>query len=214
MNIGFAPFLPWPVLSALAVLTIAIAALAIYRRLRGGWIRALAAFALLAALANPVLMQEDRDQLTTIVPVVVDRSLSQDTPERNKMTDDALAMLKDRLAQFPRIEPRIVEARDPAESDSPSTRLFAALSSAIADVPPARIGGAIFLTDGQIHDIPGVNQQLGFDAPIHGLITGKPDEFDRRIEIVRAPASASSTTNSSSFCVSSTTAKARVAPLP
>ncbi|WFU07768.1 glutamine amidotransferase [Rhizobium sp. CB3090] len=187
MNIGFAPFLPWPILAALAVLTLGIAALAIYRRMRGSWIRALAAFALLAALANPVLMQEDRDQLSTIVPVIVDRSPSQETPERIKMTDDALAALKDRLAQFPRIEPRIVEVREPAESESPSTRLFAALSSATADVPPARVGGAIFLTDGQIHDIPGVNQPLGFDAPIHGLITGKPDEFDRRIEVVRAP---------------------------
>ncbi|MBB3452166.1 hypothetical protein FHT86_000422 [Rhizobium sp. BK313] len=187
MNIGFAPFLPWPVLAALAVLTLGIAALAVYRRMRGSWIRALAAFALLAALANPVLMQEDRDQLSTIVPVIVDRSPSQETPERLKMTDDALAALQDRLAQFPRIEPRIVEVREPAESESPSTRLFAALSSAIADVPPARVGGAIFLTDGQIHDIPGVNQALGFDAPIHGLITGKPDEFDRRIEVVRAP---------------------------
>ncbi|MBB5576523.1 MULTISPECIES: hypothetical protein [Rhizobium] len=187
MNIGFAPFLPWPILAALAVLTLAIAALAIYRRMRGSGIRALAALALLAALANPVLMQEDRDQLSTIVPVIVDRSPSQETPERIKMTDDALAALKDRLAQFPRIEPRIVEVREPAESESPSTRLFAALSSATADVPPARVGGAIFLTDGQIHDIPGVNQALGFDAPIHGLITGKPDEFDRRIEVVRAP---------------------------
>ncbi|AYG59803.1 hypothetical protein [Rhizobium jaguaris] len=187
MNIGFAPFLPWPVLVALAVLTLAITALAIFRRMRGGWIRALAAFALLAALANPVLMQEDRDQLSTIVPVIVDRSPSQETPERIKMTDDALAALKDRLAQFPRIEPRIVEVREPAESESPSTRLFAALSSAIADVPSGRVGGAVFLTDGQIHDIPSVNQALGFDAPIHGLITGKPDEFDRRIEVVRAP---------------------------
>ncbi|MDL2397321.1 hypothetical protein [Rhizobium mayense] len=187
MNIGFAPFLPWPVLAALAVLALGIAALAIYRRMRGSWIRALAAFALLAALANPVLMQEDRDQLSTIVPVIVDRSPSQETAERAKMTDDALTALKDRLAQFPRIEPRIVEVREPAESESPSTRLFTALSSAIADVPSGRVGGAIFLTDGQIHDIPGVNQALGFDAPIHGLITGKPDEFDRRIEVVRAP---------------------------
>ncbi|MBB4566005.1 membrane protein [Rhizobium leucaenae] len=187
MNIGFAPFLPWPVLAALAVLTLGIAALGIYRGMRGSWIRTLAAFALLAALANPMLMQEDRDQLSTIVPLIVDRSPSQETPERVKMTDEALAALKDRLAQFPRIEPRIVEVREPAESESPSTRLFAALSSATADVPPARVGGAIFLTDGQIHDIPSVNQALGFDAPIHGLITGKPDEFDRRIEVVRAP---------------------------
>ncbi len=47
--------------------------------------------------------------------------------------------------------------------------------------------------------MPGVNQALGFDAPVHGLITGKPNEFDRRIEVVkRARASASSTRNSNS----------------
>ncbi|RVH91059.1 hypothetical protein CN206_37485, partial [Sinorhizobium meliloti] len=49
------------------------------------------------------------------------------------------------------------------------------------------VGGAIFITDGQIHDVPDVNQKLGFDAPVHALISGKPDEFDRRIEIVSAP---------------------------
>ncbi|RVI94377.1 hypothetical protein CN193_29910, partial [Sinorhizobium meliloti] len=37
------------------------------------------------------------------------------------------------------------------------------------------------------HDVPDVNQKLGFDAPVHALISGKPDEFDRRIEIVSAP---------------------------
>ncbi|TCR92143.1 hypothetical protein [Rhizobium sp. BK376] len=187
MTLGFSPFLPWSFLAVLAAVMVLIAAFAFWRRIRGAWIRALAALCLLAALANPVFMQEDRDQLSTIVPVIVDRSQSQQTPERIKMTNNALAALKDRLAQFPRIEPRFVDAKDPAEAESPSTRLFAALHTAIADVPPARIGGAIFLTDGQIHDIPGVNQALGFDAPIHGLITGHADEFDRRIEVVRAP---------------------------
>ena len=187
MTIGFSPFLSWPILAVLAALMIVIFGFALFRRVRGAWLRGLAALALLAALANPVLMQEDRDQLSTIVPVIIDRSQSQQTPDRIKMTDDALAQLKDRLAQFPRIEPRFVDVREPADTDSPSTRLFTALRSAVADVPPARIGGAIFLTDGEIHDIPGANQTLGFDAPIHGLITGHPDEFDRRIEVVRAP---------------------------
>jgi hypothetical protein len=187
MTLGFSPFLPWSVLAALGVVMLFIVAFSFWRGVRGAWIRGLAALALLATLANPVLMQEDRDQLSTIVPVIIDRSQSQQTPERVKMTDEALAALKDRFAQFPRIEPRYVEAKDAAEDESPSTRLFSALHSAVADVPPARIGGAIFLTDGQIHDIPGVNQALGFDAPIHGLITGHADEFDRRIEVVKAP---------------------------
>ncbi len=187
MTLDFQPFLPWPVIAAFAAVIAIVAAFAIWRRLRGAWLRALAALALLAALANPLLMQEDRDRLSTIVPVVIDRSQSQLTPERIRMTNEALAQLKERLAAFPRIEPRYIDAKDPAETDTPSTRLFSALSSSIGDVPPARIGGAIFITDGQIHDIPSGTQSLGFNAPIHGLITGRANEFDRRIEVVRGP---------------------------
>jgi len=187
MTATFQPFLPWPFLAAFAVVALALLLLGLNKSVRGTWLRALACLALLAALANPLLLSEDREALSTVVPVIVDRSQSQETPERTATTDAALAALKDRLQRFPMIEPRIVEVRDPGTSDAPSTRLFEALTAAISDVPPARIGGAIMITDGQIHDIPGPGQQLGFDAPVHGLITGKADEFDRRIEVVRAP---------------------------
>ncbi|SMC62219.1 hypothetical protein [Rhizobium sp. RU36D] len=187
MTFAFSPFVPWWALGALAALLALVSAVAIWRGIRGAWFRALAAAALLAAIANPVMLQEQRDRLSTIVPVVVDRSQSQQTPERTRMTDDALAALTRQLERFPQIEPRIVEVKDDGTSDAPSTRLFEALSSATADVAPARIGGAIMLTDGQIHDIPASAEALGFDAPVHGLLTGRENEFDRRIEIVRAP---------------------------
>ena len=45
----------------------------------------------------------------------------------------------------------------------------------------------IAVTDGQIHDLPSDNRLAGIDAPVHGLITGKQGEYDRRIEIVKAP---------------------------
>ncbi|MHA7968459.1 hypothetical protein [Rhizobium sp. CAU 1783] len=187
MTLEFAPFVPWFVLLGLALVALILATAGFARRIRGTAVRLAASAAVLAALANPLLMQEDREPLSTVVPVVVDRSQSQETPERVAMTDAALAGLKDRLSRFGRIEPRIVEVKDPATSDAPSTRLFEALASAIADVPPARIGGAVFLTDGQVHDIPQSAEALGFDAPVHSLITGRADEFDRRIEVLRAP---------------------------
>src|SRR6478752_1243960 len=134
MTLGFTPFLPWSLLIALAVISVIVTVFALWRGMRGAWIRGLAALALLAALANPVLMQEDREQLSTIVPVIVDRSQSQQTPERIKMTDDALALLKERLSRFPQIEPRYVDAKEPVDTDAPSTRLFNALSAAVADV--------------------------------------------------------------------------------
>ncbi|MDK1490092.1 hypothetical protein QN219_08475 [Sinorhizobium sp. 7-81] len=187
MTVDFAPFLPWPYFAALTLVAAALAALGLWRRVRGAWLRTAALAAFCLAIANPSVFQEEREPLSTIVAVVVDRSQSQDNADRREQTDRALADLKDRLARFPQIETRIVEAADSAESEAPSTKLFGALATALADVPPARVGGAVFITDGQIHDVPDVNQKLGLDAPIHGLISGKPDEFDRRIEIVSAP---------------------------
>jgi hypothetical protein len=58
---------------------------------------------------------------------------------------------------------------------------------ALGDIPPDRIAGVILVTDGQVHDVPKKAAALGFDAPVHTLLTGRPDEFDRRIEVVKAP---------------------------
>ena len=187
MTLDFQPLLPWPFIAALALVAILLSTLGFWRGVRGAAFRTAALAALCLAVANPVFFQEEREPLSTIVGVVVDRSQSQDNAGRRAMTDEALSTLKQRLAKFPQIEARIVEAADDENTETPSTKLFTALQTALADVPPARVGGAIFITDGQIHDVPDINQPLGFDAPIHGLITGKPDEFDRRVEIVSGP---------------------------
>ncbi len=187
MTLDFQPLIPWPFIAVLALAAVLLSTLGFWRGVRGATFRTAALAALILAVANPVFFQEEREPLSTIVGVVVDRSQSQDNAGRRAMTDEALATLKQRLAKFPQIEARIVEAADDENTETPSTKLFTALQTALADVPPARVGGAIFITDGQIHDVPDINQPLGFDAPVHGLITGKPDEFDRRVEIVSGP---------------------------
>ena len=73
------------------------------------------------------------------------------------------------------------------ESDTEGTKLFAALRGALADAPPERVGGAIMITDGDVHDIPQSAAALGFNAPLHVLITGHDGERQRRIELVEAP---------------------------
>ena len=187
MTLQFAPFLPWIAIAAIGLAAIVLAGIGLWRGLRGAVIRALALALLVLALANPVVMQEDREALSTVVPIIVDRSQSQESGERTAETDAALEGLKERFSHYPRIETRIVEAGDDGTSDTPSTRLFDALNSAIADVPRSRVGGAIFITDGQVHDIPAPSAFSSFDAPVHAVITGRPDEFDRRIEVVSAP---------------------------
>lgn len=91
MTIEFAPFFSWPILAALGVFALILAGLGFWRGIRGAALRTLALAALLLALANPTLLQEDRDQLSTVVPIIVDRSQSQETAERKEQTDEALA---------------------------------------------------------------------------------------------------------------------------
>jgi hypothetical protein len=43
------------------------------------------------------------------------------------------------------------------------------------------------ITDGRVHDVPADVGALGFAAPLHALITGRPNERDRRVVLVAAP---------------------------
>ncbi len=57
---------------------------------------------------------------------------------------------------------------------APGTHLFADLNKALANTPPDRLAGVIMVTDGQVHDVPKTAGALGFDAPVHALLTGAP----------------------------------------
>ena len=185
-SLAFEPFFAWPILAAMFALALVFGIAGILLRQRGAWLR-LAAFAALAlALFNPVLLDEDREPLKSVVALVVDRSQSQDIGERAKQTNDALAGLQERLARFKQFDVRVVEAgKSGAADERTETRLFGALDSAFRDVPPSRIGGAIMITDGQVHDVPAGATAIG--APIHSLITGEEGERDRRIRFEKAP---------------------------
>jgi len=185
-SLAFEPFFAWPILATMFALALIFGIAGVWFRQRGAWLR-LAAFAALAlALFNPVLLDEDREPLKSVVAVVVDRSQSQDIGERSKQTDDTLAGLQERLARFKQFDVRVVEAgKSGAADERTETRLFGALDSVFRDVPPSRIGGAIMVTDGQVHDVPSGAAAIG--APIHALITGEEGERDRRIRFEKAP---------------------------
>ena len=187
MTVTFAPlFSPW-LIAVAAMAAAALAALGLYRRQRGMALRTLALALLVGALVNPTIMNEEREPLSTIVAIAADRSQSQDVGERRAQTDAAIDALKATLGRFKGIEIRIIDAGRDASSETPSTRLYSHLAGALEDVPPSRIGAVIAITDGQVHDIPRDNRLPGIDAPVHALITGREGEYDRRVEIVKAP---------------------------
>jgi hypothetical protein len=185
-SLSFEPLLSWPLLAAVVAPLALLALVGLWLRQRGALFRAAALVALAAALLNPVLLDEEREPLQSVVAVVVDRSQSQDIGERSKQTDEALAGLKERLARFKQFDVRVVETGNAgAAGDRTETRLFSALESAVRDVPPSRIAGAVMITDGQVHDAPGAAPE--FNAPLHALITGEENEKDRRIRFEKAP---------------------------
>ncbi|MCB8821622.1 hypothetical protein [Microvirga rosea] len=185
LSLNFTPLVPVSILWAVGIVTAVLSIVALMSRGPVALLRALALALILLALANPSLVQEEREKVKDIVAVVVDRTASQTLGDRQAMTDQVRTELERRFGSLNDVEARYIQADDGSGDDG--TRLFAALSNGLADVPPDRLAGVIFVTDGVVHDIPPNVESLGFKAPLHVLVTGRPDERDRQIKLVEAP---------------------------
>src|SRR5438270_11552599 len=185
-GIAFTPLVPSLVLWLAVAAIVVIAALLLLGRSRGAVVR-VAALALIAlALANPSFTREDREPLSSVAAVVIDKSPSQNFGNRTKETAAAQEGLVDALKKIKGLEVRVVDAGQ-ADGETDGTKLFGALSSALSDVPVDRVAGAFLITDGRVHDIPPNAAAAGFQAPVHALITGRKDERYRHIAITAAP---------------------------
>ncbi len=182
-DIVFNPSLP---ISFIILLGLIGAAVIVYSAMRGArgtpWRTATLAITLVAIL-NPTMRAEQRDPVPDIAVVVVDKSESMQIGTRPADADAALANVEASLKALPGIETRVVTVN----SNGEGTRAFASLEQALADVPHERVAGAIFITDGEIHDAPKKVSALGFDAPVHALIVGAKNERDRRLTVLEAP---------------------------
>jgi hypothetical protein len=189
MNWDFtiAPLVSWPLLVAILAAGLVFLAITVVTRGRGWLLRGVALALLLLALVNPSLRSEDRENLSDIAVAVVDQSRSQNFGDRTRRTERALNDLKQAVARLGNTELRVVSVTSNVSADNDGTRLFAALNQALSEVPPERFAGAVFITDGQVHDVPSDMKQLNLTAPLHGLITGSRKEIDRRIVIEQSP---------------------------
>jgi hypothetical protein len=187
-SVEFLPFVPWSVLWAVAAAGGVLLALLFWRSRRGAILRLLSFALLLLAVANPHLKQEDREPLSDVLAVVVDDSQSQAIAGRTARTEEIRKELEERLKAFPNLDVRWVHSTSTsADSERDGTMLFSDLAQALADVPPDRLAGVVMITEGEVHDVPASAAGLGFDAPVHALLTGKPGEFDRMLQVLSAP---------------------------
>lgn len=188
LNITFTPELPiW----FLVILTGAIAVLCLYglfKNLRGSIMRTIAGALVALALFNPSLLQEDRTPLRTIIPLVIDETTSQRLNNRTQQTADAAEQIRSQFDRLDNFELREITVKDQiSQTSDVSSALFSALNNAMQDVPTNQMGGAIFITDGQVHDIPESPAQSNIQGPLHVIVTGEENERDRRIVLKNAP---------------------------
>ncbi|MBN2631410.1 MAG: hypothetical protein JXR75_12830 [Rhodobacteraceae bacterium] len=182
-SLVFAPLVPWLVIWAALAVAVALLALAVWRGLAGWGLRAVAASVALLALANPALQEEDRSPQSDIVIAVVDDSASQGLADRPDQTARALAALQAEVAALDNTELRLIRVGDGPENAG--TLAMTALAEAVAEEPRARLAGAVILTDGQVHDL---DLAPSLPAPLHVLLTGTPEDWDRRLIVKNAPA--------------------------
>lgn len=182
-TILFDPLLPLPLLWGGCALAAIFVAVSVWRGQSGWWLRGLSALALLLAVSNPSLQQEEREPLTDIVIAVVDESASQRVADRPEQTEQALADLRTAIDRRGNTDLRVVRVGDD-EGDG-GTLLMRSLAEALAEEPLGRIAGILFLTDGRLHDVEAAPD---FPAPAHVLLTGKPGDWDRRLVVRNAPA--------------------------
>src|SRR6266849_607956 len=160
-GIAFTPLVPSFVLWVAIAAIVVIAALLLLGRSRGAAVRVSALTLIALALANPSFTREDREPLSSVVAVVVDKSPSQNFGNRTKETAEAQEALVDALKKIKGLEVRVVDAGQ-ADGETDGTHLFGALSSTLSDVPVDRVAGAFLITDGRVHDIPANAAGLGF----------------------------------------------------
>lgn len=190
-DIAFDPLVPWWAIYALGGAALLLMVLALRARARGAWLRLLVIIALLAALANPILVEEERRSLPDIALVMVDQSESQSIGERPQQLAAARAELARRFGRLDRLEVREVvlppASAAPIADTRGGTRLIEAMNTALADIPRDRLAGVLLLTDGQVHDAPEAGNLPAIGAPVHVLLTGRRGELDRRLVIEQAP---------------------------
>src|ERR1700740_1503139 len=108
-GIAFTPLVPSLVLWVAIAAIVVIAGLLLLARSRGAAVRVAALALIVLALSNPSFTREDREPLSSVAAVVVDKSPSQNFGDRNKQTEQVRTELVDALKKLKGLEVRVVE---------------------------------------------------------------------------------------------------------
>lgn len=175
------PSIPLPLILAAALLGGGVMTLSIIRMPRSALFRISALAFLLALLFNPQIRTAERTALDDIAVVLVDESGSNRLDGRNHATEEAAGAIQSKIAALGRVETIRTNIGGAEE-----TRIGEAISAAVNDNPRARLSAVFVITDGQSTDQIAA-ERIDRGAPVHILITGRGDEIDRKVTLIKSP---------------------------
>ncbi len=177
------PQLPAGLLSLSAAATIFYLLLAALLKQRSfGW-RLFALAALWLVMLNPSLSFAEKRPLPDIVVLLRDDTLSNKLGPRHTQTEQAVAQLKLQLSAD-----NSLQLHEATLSGQNRSELGALLQKLDSEISATRRAGVIIVGDGQYHDLNELPEKLGKAfGPVHLLLTGRPQETDRVLQLVQAP---------------------------
>ena len=191
-DLTFSPLFDAPTLTGMMAIAALICLYMVFRMPLAGLLRLACMAVFLLFFLQPRLVEETTTGLPNIVLLIIDESGSQQLDQRDVVTQEAVAVLTDRLTRLNNTEIRTITVTSQVETD-----LGAALRQGLADIPRAQLAGIFMITDGQtqgelaqgdlLRDGASTAQTLGISAPVHVFLTGHENEKDRVLEIINTP---------------------------
>ncbi|MGB1752664.1 MAG: hypothetical protein ACPHHU_08195 [Paracoccaceae bacterium] len=182
-DLTFDPLIPLSFWMGLAAVGVCAIGLSFAKGLQGWAWRFLALTVLLLALLQPSVVCEERNDLEDIVLVITDETRSQSIGDRPVQTAEAEQRIMALLSAEPNL--RIRQARVTDADDNRGTRLISEVEALLAEEPADQISGVILITDGEVHDIAPLDS---LTAPLHVMLSGDKQGYDRRLIVKNAPA--------------------------
>ena len=170
-SLNFYPFVPVNILIILIILSVFFIFIGFKIKAPGNIFRSILICLIVLSIANPAIISENRENIPDTVAVLLDLSPSQDINNRRDIAQKTYNTIKNSLEKI-----NDLDIRFKTISGEKGSKVFEPLASMVGDIPADRLAGAIIISDGQIEDVPSINDNYNFKAPINVLLTGKKEE--------------------------------------
>lgn len=187
LSISFDPVIAAPWIASITLVMLGVIAVGLLRGQRAGLHRLIFLAILSLALANPQIVETQREPQRSVALGILDDSASQRVTGRTQGVAQAQAMLQAASPDALDVDWQFVRLSELQNAQTGGTPLITALSQSLRDVPSAQRAGVVLVTDGQIDDLERLGG-LTIDAPLHAVITGPRNFKDRRLVVDQEPA--------------------------